>query len=72
MDIRMPELNGIKLYSQLKILNPDVRVIFLSALNALEEVLSIFPEIKYSEIIRKPIEPEKLLSNIRLILRNPK
>jgi DNA-binding response OmpR family regulator len=67
----MPELNGIKLYSQLKILNPDVRVIFLSALNALEEVLSIFPEIKYSEIIRKPIEPEKLLSNIRSILRNP-
>ena len=72
MDIRMPELNGIKLYSQLKILNPDVKVIFLSALNALEEVLSIFPEIKYSEIIRKPIEPETLLSNIRSILRKPK
>lgn len=71
MDIRMPELNGIKLYSQLKVLNPDVRVIFLSALNALDEVLSIFPEIKYGEIIRKPIEPDTLLSNIRSILRNP-
>jgi two-component system, OmpR family, response regulator ChvI len=69
MDIRMPELNGIKLYSQLKILNPDVKVIFLSALNALEEVLSIFPEIKCSEIVRKPIEPEILLSNIRSMLR---
>ena len=33
MDIRMPELNGIKLYSQLKVLNPDVKVLFLSALN---------------------------------------
>lgn len=72
MDIRMPELNGIKLYSQLKILNPDVKVIFLSALNALEEVLSIFPEIKYSEIVRKPIEPETLLSNIKSILRKSK
>jgi len=72
MDIRMPELNGIKLYSQLKILNPDVKVIFLSALNALEEVLSIFPEIKYSEIVRKPIEPETLLSNIKSILRKLK
>lgn len=69
MDIRMPELNGIKLYSQLKILNPDVKVIFLSALNALEEVLSIFPEIKCNEIVRKPIEPEILLSNIRSMLR---
>lgn len=71
MDIRMPEMNGIKLYSQLKILNPDINVLFLSALNALEEVLSIFPEIKRNEIVRKPIEPEILLSNIRSILRNP-
>jgi two-component system response regulator ChvI len=69
MDIRMPELNGIKLYSQIKILNPDVKVIFLSALNALDEVLSIFPEIHHNEIMRKPIEPETLLSNIKSILR---
>jgi len=68
MDIRMPELNGINLYSQLKVLNPDVKVLFLSALNALDEVLSIFPEIKHSEIIRKPIEPDALLSTIKSIL----
>ena len=72
MDIRMPEMNGIKLYSQLKILNPDVKVIFLSALNALDEVLSIFPEVRYSEIIRKPIEPATLLLNIRSALQSPK
>jgi len=68
MDIRMPELNGIKLYSQLKVLNPDVKVLFLSALNALDEVLCIFPKIKHSEIIRKPIEPDALLCTIRSIL----
>jgi len=68
MDIRMPELNGIKLYSQLKVLNPDIKVLFLSALNALDEVLCIFPEIKHSEIIRKPIEPDALLCIIRSIL----
>jgi DNA-binding NarL/FixJ family response regulator len=64
----MPELNGINLYSQLKVLNPDVKVLFLSALNALDEVLSIFPEIKHSEIIHKPIEPDALLSTIKSIL----
>jgi len=64
----MPELNGIKLYSQLKVLNPDIKVLFLSALNALDEVLCIFPEIKHSEIIRKPIEPDALLCTIRSIL----
>lgn len=70
MDIRMPELNGIKLYSKIKLLNPDIRVLFLSALNALDEVLSIFPEIKYSEIIRKPIEPAILLSKVESILQS--
>jgi CheY-like chemotaxis protein/class 3 adenylate cyclase len=69
MDIRMPELNGIKLYSKIKILNPDVKIFFLSALNALDEVLSIFPEIKYSEIIRKPVEPATLLSKVETIVR---
>ncbi|MDN5846388.1 MAG: response regulator [Candidatus Nitrosocosmicus sp.] len=69
-DIRMPELNGIKLYSKIKILNPDAKVFFLSALNALDEVLSIFPEIKYSEVIRKPVEPEILLSKVESILHS--
>lgn len=70
MDIRMPGLNGIKLYSKIKLLNPDVRVLFLSALNALDEILSIFPEIKYSEVMRKPIEPAILLSKVDTIVRS--
>ena len=69
MDIRMPELNGILLYSKIKAINPEVKVIFLSALNAIDEMLSIFPEIRPSEIIRKPIEPDVLLSKISSILQ---
>jgi len=70
MDIRMPGLNGIKLYSKIKVINPDIKVLILSALNALEEVLCIFPEIKHGEILRKPIEPDMLLTKIRAILHN--
>jgi response regulator RpfG family c-di-GMP phosphodiesterase len=66
----MPELNGIKLYSKLKLINPDIRVLFLSALNAIDEVLSIFPEIKHGEIIRKPIEPAILLSKVESIMQS--
>lgn len=69
MDIRMPEINGIKLYSHLRVLNPDAKVIFLSALNALDEVLSIFPEVEHNDIMRKPVEPEHLLSTIKMALR---
>ncbi len=69
MDIRMPGINGIQLYSKIKVMNPDIKVLFLSALDAVDELLSIFPEIKSSEIIRKPIEPADLLSKVNSILR---
>jgi CheY-like chemotaxis protein len=69
MDIRMPGLNGIQLYSKIKVMNPEIKVLFLSALDAVDELLSIFPDIKASEIIRKPVEPKALLSKIKAILR---
>ena len=69
MDIRMPGMNGIQLYSKLKVMNPDIKVLFLSALDAVEELLSIFPDIKINEIIRKPIEPRSLISKASAILK---
>ncbi|MER5174577.1 MAG: response regulator [Candidatus Nitrosocosmicus sp.] len=69
MDIRMPGINGIQLYSKIKVMNPDIKVLFLSALDAVEELLSIFPDIQISEIIRKPIEPADLLSKVNSILK---
>jgi len=68
-DIRMPGMNGIQLYSKLKVMNPDIKVLFLSALDAVEELLSIFPDIKVNEIIRKPIEPRNLISKASAILK---
>ena len=70
MDVLMPWMNGIQLYSKIKIMNPDIKVLFLSALDAVEELLSIFPEVKPSEIIRKPIESKDLLSKINTILKS--
>ena len=55
MDIHMPGLNGIQLYSKIKVMNPDIKVFFLSALDAVEELLSIFPDLKPNEIMKKPI-----------------
>ena len=70
MDVRMPGINGIQLYSKIKIMNPDIKVLFLSALDAVEELLSIFPEVKPSEIIRKPIESKDLVLKINTILKS--
>ncbi|MBA3284845.1 MAG: response regulator [Nitrosopumilus sp.] len=69
MDIRMPGLNGIQLYSKFKVMNPDLKVFILSALDAIDELLSIFPEIKSNDILRKPIEPQDLLAKVKIVSR---
>ena len=69
LDIRMPGINGIKLYSKIKAISPDIKVIFISALDAGDELLSIFPDIKSNEIIRKPVKPINLLLKVKTILR---
>ena len=50
IDIRMPELNGIQLYQILKIINKNIKVMFISALEAAGEILSMSPEIDSSDI----------------------
>jgi two-component system, OmpR family, response regulator ChvI len=69
LDIHMPGINGIKLYSKIKVINPDIKVLFISALDACKEMLSIFPDIKSSDIIRKPIGRQHLLSKIKTLLK---
>jgi CheY-like chemotaxis protein len=70
MDIRMPGLNGIQLYSKMKIMNPDIKVLFLSALDAVEELLSIFPDLSPTEIVKKPIDFNEFLFKIDKILKS--
>ena len=65
MDVRMPGMNGIQLYSKIKIMNPDIKVLFLSALDAVEELLSIFPEVKRSQIINKTINLDEFKLKIK-------
>jgi len=41
LDIRMPGMNGIQLYQKLKLIDEDLRVIFVTALDAAKELISI-------------------------------
>jgi CheY-like chemotaxis protein len=69
LDIRMPSLNGLQLYHRLKAINKDVKILFLSALEASEEISSVFPELKYGDIIRKPISKEHFVEKINALLQ---
>jgi len=65
VDIRMPNLNGIQLYYRLKAKNPDVKILFVSALDAAQEMISILPDMGFDDIIRKPVDIEQFLFKVK-------
>lgn len=68
LDIRMPGLNGLQLYCKLKAMNIAIKVLFVSALDAIDEILSVLPDVKPKDIIRKPVQKEYFVSAIKRAL----
>jgi CheY-like chemotaxis protein len=68
VDIRMPDINGIQFYQILKIMNKNTKVLFISALDAAEETVSLFPEIMPDSIMRKSISKTYLLDKVNEII----
>jgi DNA-binding response OmpR family regulator len=72
LDIRMPEMTGFELYRQLKMLDPDLSVCFLSSFDMFgEEFRKMFPEIDAKSIFRKPISIAELSGRLAELLKAP-
>jgi len=69
-DIRMKPLNGLQLYQKIKMASPDTKVMFISALDAADELISMFPGIRVDNVIRKPVENQKLIKAVTKMLCN--
>jgi CheY-like chemotaxis protein/class 3 adenylate cyclase len=68
LDIRMPRLNGLQLFYRIKAISPNTKIMFISALDIAEELTSILPDIKYDDIIKKPLKREYFVSKINSVL----
>ena len=68
LDIRMHGMNGIQLYQKLKCIDDDVRVIFVTALDAVEELVSFLPISNSLHIIRKPIAAGDFINVVKKII----
>jgi CheY-like chemotaxis protein len=68
LDIRMPKLNGLQLFYKIKTLSPNTKIMFCSALDIAEELVSILPDITYHHIMKKPMNREDFISNINSVL----
>jgi two-component system, OmpR family, response regulator ChvI len=68
-DIRMRHLNGLQLYSRFKDLDPNVRIIFVTALDMADEISTVMPEVEPHQFITKPINRDALISSVKEHIR---
>jgi two-component system, OmpR family, response regulator ChvI len=66
----MSRLNGLQLFYRIKAISPNIKIIFLSALDIAKELTSILPGVKYDDIIKKPVTREYFVSKINSVLNN--
>ena len=68
-DIRMPEINGLELYMSLKAIKNDVKILFASAIELAEEILSVMPGVRREQLIRKPVEQKVFIDLVKKTIR---
>lgn len=62
----MPNPNGIQLYYRLKAINPNVRIIFVTALDVIKDELALLPGFSPDyDLIKKPLERENYINRIK-------
>jgi CheY-like chemotaxis protein len=68
LDVRMPGLNGLELYTRLKWINSSIKVLFVSPLDVVPELVSMFPDVKKDDILRKPVSTEEFINSVKTAL----
>ena len=70
LDIRMKDLNGFQLYQQIKFIDPSIKILFVTSLDILDELLSIVPGVIKEQIMRKPVDKKLFTNTVNKILLN--
>jgi len=68
LDIKMPKMNGFELFREIKKIDNNVKVCFLTALNELHDYepfrKEVFPKAGERYFIQKPIESEEMIKRV--------
>jgi CheY-like chemotaxis protein len=69
LDVRMTGINGLQLYQRFKNINDKTKIVFLTALDAVEEIATIFPELTRENILQKPISNTEFIRRIKRVIK---
>ncbi len=67
-DIKMPTFNGLELYQRIRAINTKIKVLFVSALDAADMLVSVLPGVQPNDIIRKPVDEERFMERVKSTL----
>lgn len=67
LDVMMPEMDGFTLAKEIKLLNPDMPIIFLTAKTLKEDIIQGY-KLGADDYITKPFDSELLIYKIKAIL----
>jgi DNA-binding response OmpR family regulator len=69
LDIRMKNLNGFQLHQQIKAIDPTIKILFITALDILDELLSIIPSLYKDQIMKKPVDKKEFTNTVKKLLK---
>ena len=64
----MENLNGFQLHQQIKAIDPTIKVLFVTVLDILDEMLTIVPGISKEQIMRKPVDKKIFTNTVKKLL----
>jgi len=69
LDIRMKNLNGFQLHQQIKAIDSTIKILFVTALDIVDELSTIIPGISEEYIMKKPVDKKTFTTTIQKILK---
>ena len=64
----MKNVNVLQLHQQIKSIDPTIKILFVTALDILDEFLTIAPGISKEQIMRKPVDKKIFTNTVKKLL----
>jgi two-component system response regulator ChvI len=68
LDVRMPKINGLQLFQRMKAINSKTNIMFVTALDAIDEIVTVLPD-SSTPIIKKPVTKDQFISKVKNLIR---